>query len=226
MTLDDAREWCKQADEIGWKRFQPTKENARIILIGGEPTVHPDFMEFVQLAMEWSGAYVQVYSNGWSAQTRALLEHARIHHSASIERSNAKPRGSVTGPEWAGWRLDMYVSPADAGVPSPPCYVHPSEICGLGIDHEGYSMCPIGASVRALLGLPRTRRFADLFDIDLAARMTAEECSHCGYEYAKRAASNEHKERFAAYVAQCPTMQGCLMSPTWQSVFQGREVKK
>jgi len=121
--------------------------------------------------------------------------------------------------------MDTFVSPADAGLPSPVCYVHPSQICGLCVDHEGYSVCAIGGTVRALLGMPRTRRFADLFDRETAARMTADECRHCGYEYSKRGLPGEALEKFRAYAETCPTIGGFRMSPTWQAAFAARGLR-
>lgn len=227
MTLGDAEEFIRQADEIGWRGFQPNKEKARILIIGGEPTLHPDFLAFVKMASVWSGTYVQVFSNGYGDRARELLSMAHSRYGASIfdlgfKRASVKTPGDYAT---AGWRLDMLVSPADAGLPSPPCYCHSAEICGLGVDHEGYSMCPIGASVRAIVGPPRTKRFADLFEMDSAERMTADECRHCGYEYHKRPLPQSVKEDWDRYVATCPTIQGCKMSPTWAAAMQDRPAK-
>lgn len=229
MTLEDAHEFFRQADEIGWKdKPRQHKERPRFIMMGGEPTLNPHFLEFVRLCSAWSGWYVQVYSNGHTPKTRELLEEAFVKYAASINKASWKTE-SVAAPEHydeATWWWETFVSPADAGLPSPVCYVHPSQICGLSVDHEGYAMCPIGGSVRALLGMPRTKRLADLFDPEIAARMTAEECAHCGYEYSKRELPGEIKAQFAAYASTQPmTKHGCHMSPTWQPVFEDREPK-
>lgn len=227
MTLADAEEWCRQADAIGWRDLRSKYgERPRIILIGGEPTLHPDLLAFAKLAREWSGTFVQIFSNMYTEKTREVCQRAQSSENAAICSDGAKPNGSVTGPEmFPGWWGLTFVSPADAGLPSPPCYVHPTEICGFSVDHDGYAMCAIGGSVRAVLGLPRTKRFADLFDPVSAARMTAEECQHCGYEYGKRPVPQDVREQFMAYAESCPTVNGCRMSPTWQRAFEGRETK-
>jgi len=82
MTLDDAREWCRQADEVGWKNFQPEKEKARIILIGGEPTLHPLYMDFVRLAREWSGTYPQTFTNAYTPRSREIVWIMLLNRSA------------------------------------------------------------------------------------------------------------------------------------------------
>ena len=41
MTLDDAKEFVRQCKEINWY--------PEIILMGGEPTLHKDFFEFIKV---------------------------------------------------------------------------------------------------------------------------------------------------------------------------------
>src|SRR5262244_2260429 len=89
MTLEDLHEFFRQADAIGWRDMPGPgngAEKPRVVLIGGEPTLHPDFMEFVTLIQQWSGTYVQVFSNATTAKSKALLEQARSI-GASIQES-------------------------------------------------------------------------------------------------------------------------------------------
>lgn len=206
MTIDDAKDFCRQADAIGWK--------PRIVLIGGEPTLHPDFEEFVRGATQWSGTYVQVFSNAYAEPSRKRLKLVNERHNASITPDTHKLDGSVQfGATPPGWVDDLYVSPADSGKPvREPCWQHSSQICGISVDHEGYAPCAIGGAMDALLGTKvRTKTLADLFDEKKMRQMTEALCAHCGYGVASRAEVEE-----AARLFDTP------MSPTWAKAFEGR----
>lgn len=231
MTIDDL-DWVFAAcDEADWLN-RPTihGEPPRFIMMGGEPTIHRDFLRFVERLTEYSGQYVQVYSNAYTKETRQQLIRATEQHNASVTKESAKT-GSVSKAEEfkaALWWFDTFVSPTDAGdLPTPACYCHSSKICGIGVDSVGFSICPIGGTMRAFLGLPRTRKLVDLFDPEIATQMTEDECRHCGYEYAKRKLPDEIVGRFRQYAANQPmTEHGCKMSPTWQDAMKGRKPKR
>jgi hypothetical protein len=211
MTLDDARAFFDQADALSWK--------PHIIIIGGEPTLHPEFMEFVALARSRTDREIQIFSNAHRPEARELIELARAEHSASLVKETWKPAGSV---ERAGdkaerdWSDDVYLSPADHGLELRiPCFAHSSEICGISIDHEGYSPCAMGGAIDALLGLGvRTKVLADLFDPQKYAAMTAALCEHCGWRMEMKL-PDMPKERQLCH--------GTPMSRTWRKAFEGRK---
>lgn len=233
MTIEDAREVFRQCDELGW---QPL-----VILIGGEPTAHPQFLDFARISREWMKrqnrvgpcSEVQVYSNGHSERERRLCDEAREKYDCSIVKSEWKPEGSRVGgePDMPDWHLGMFVSPTDAGLPfQGTCYCHSAEICGAGADHYGYSVCPTGLSIGALLegqgvlAAPvRTKRLADLFDPAWAEAATKAMCSACGYGVSKRHGKPEEREAFARYVESCEQRNGTPMSPTWLKAFEGKK---
>jgi hypothetical protein len=57
MTLEDAREFNRQARELNWF--------PKIVILGGEPTLHRDLFEFIEIANELSPGRVEVWSNGY-----------------------------------------------------------------------------------------------------------------------------------------------------------------
>lgn len=231
LTLADVTEVFRQVDELR-PRWTP-----RVIIIGGEPTLHPQFLEICKMSVEWSRChrpdnFVQVFSNGTTERTRALLERARLEHNCSIPKDEWKTE-SITG-ENAGsikWRMDTYVSPTDAGLTFEDhgvCYQASSQICGVGVYHEGYTLCPPAGPLSALLGLPEglvmTKRIADLFDPVWAERATRIACEACGYAMDQRGKTEAIREGFARYVAEQPLGQaGTPMSPTWVRAFGGRK---
>lgn len=213
MTLDDAREFFRQADELNWRPI--------IIIIGGEPTLHPDFMEFCKIGREWTDGEILMFSNAHRPEARELIDKARLDYSASIEGATWKPGGTVHTIEdkkARDWTDDVYLSPHDHGLPQRlPCFAHCTEICGISIDHEGYSPCAMGGAIDALLGLGvRTKRLADLFEPVKLQEITEALCKHCGwrYQYMFERATDDPgvEERF-----------GVQMSKTWLAAFKDRK---
>src|ERR1017187_9060359 len=111
MTLADAREFWRQAKELAW---QPT-----IDIMGGEPTLHPEFMHFVDIAAAFAPRKVNVWSNGFAQQTRAILDTVRAEQLGNVIAETLKPRGSIHH----GLR-DVFIAPSDFGVKRAPCWAH------------------------------------------------------------------------------------------------------
>lgn len=204
MTLDDMREFLRQCRELDWK--------PSILLIGGEPTQHPDFFEFCRLAREFEGpdGLVQLWTNAYSPDARAKAAEARDRYAVSVCGETAKPEGSR--------KLsidDIFVSPIDAGRPTyQACWNHSSQICGISVDANGYSPCAIGGMVDSILGIGgRTKRLADLFDVEKVAELTRNLCGHCGQSVSQ----NGHSDAaWREYVTAQPKVMGSYASPTWR----------
>ena len=227
LTIADVEDAFRQCDELKWE--------PRVIIIGGEPVMHPQFYEICRMSVQWSinhrpDNFVQVFSNGHTAKTMDACRKVEQEWSCSIFRDEWKPASRVGGePGQSTWYPGMFVSPVDAGMREyGPCYQHSSINCGVGFDAEGFSLCPPGLTIAKLLGDPEhrihTRRLADIFDPEWAARATREMCRHCGYAMSNRCAPVEEQEQHAAYVAAQPRgVAGTPMSPTWQKAFEGRK---
>jgi hypothetical protein len=230
MTLEDLHEFFRQADAIGWKNMPGPgngAERPRIVLIGGEPTLHPDFLEFVDLIQQWSSTYVQIFSNGTTQKSKALLAEAE-RRGASIQTSTFKPVSirSEKDSKEGWWCLTTCVSPVDAGIePLGKCFSHCSEICGLSVDHNGYSPCAVGHSASTVLGLGAvTKNLADLWDEEKAKAMTLAQCKHCGWNVRGRYGRPEDAEAFEKYAMQLPKLKSeTLVSPTWEKALRQLE---
>lgn len=212
LTLDDIHELFRQCDELRWY--------PRVTIVGGEPTLSPIFEEAVRVATEWCVRRrrdwaVQVFSNQFTPKSRALLTKVNQRYLASICDDTAKLDGSImVDSPGRDWRDDMYVSPTDLGMPlRAPCWMHSSQICGVSVDHDGYSPCAPGGAIDSLLKVGgRTKVLADLFDPEKMAAMTAALCGHCGFGLI----SPEQK-------ADLPKHFGVPMSPRWVEAFRGRK---
>lgn len=226
MTLEDAEEFCRQARELDWI--------PGIVITGGEPTMHPQFIDFVGMATAFTrstgkspnateragGNCVRVFSNAYTPKARGLLDKVQRKWGASIVQDTWKLDGSIMGPaQYRGWGMDTFVSPEDLGKPlRRPCYQHSSQICGASVDHDGYSPCSPGGALDALLGCGgRTKVLADLFDPEKMAQMTAALCRHCGASAVDMGILTREEVE-----AQDASRFGTPMSPTWVRAFEGR----
>ena len=225
MTIEDVEEFFRQARALDWI--------PGIVITGGEPTMHPQFVEIVGMATEFtrstgksdkatataSGNYVRVFSNQHRPKARELCRLVRDRFGASIVGDTAKPEGSVGGPaDYSGWSTDVFVDPSDLGKPlRMPCYQHASAICGISVDRDGYSPCSPGGALDALRPCGgRTKVLADLFDQEKVAAMTAALCGMCGSQAVNMGVLTQGE------VDAQPSRFGTPMSPSWVKAFEGR----
>jgi len=172
MTLDDAREFIRQADELNW--------HPKVMIIGGEPTLHKEFQAFVELAAQWATPRrVEVWSNGYGPHAQRQLDWVRKVRLALVQD------GTIKTGDVQHHVNDIFVSPADFGKTREPCGTHSCFTdkydCGISVDSVGYSDCCMGGAIDGLLGLnARTKRLADLFDPAFAEQQTRKLCEHCG----------------------------------------------
>lgn len=203
MILEDAAEFLRQAKELNWF--------PSIIIIGGEPTTHPDFYEFCRMAREYLGhdGLVQVWSNGSAPNSMEILQSAKDRYNISVPADTHKAKSQVLHID------DLFVSPADFGVKRNECYCHSNSICGISVDAGGYTPCASGGAIDAILKLGiRTKKLADLFDNEWAAKTTEVMCAHCGNALSY-ILNGEEKEHWRKNVDSCERKYGGKMSPTW-----------
>ena len=201
MTLEDVNEFFRQCDELGW--------NPDVIIIGGEPTLHPQFEEIIAAARRFKGptGLVQVWTNG---RDRAMVDMIRSKYNASVPEETYKKKSRIDFP----WD-DYYVSPLDYGIERHKCWQHSSEICGVSADSGGYMPCAVGGMIDGMLNLGlRTKRLADLFDNDKNEAITREMCKHCGACLTQLLSGPELTD-WRIYVESQPKRFGSHMSPTW-----------
>ena len=214
MTLADAEDFIRQARALNWEPI--------ITIIGGEPTVHKDFLGFVEMAYNFANTRVRVFSNGHRQIARDLCDQVSRKYGTTIMTESYKTDTvkAVTG--FAGWVDDIFISPHDFGEPLRiPCFSHCSIACGISVDSVGYAPCAMGGMVDALLGTERrTKVLADLFDKEKVAETSAIHCAQCGHRTPRE--WPDQKAAHQAKVEKCETKFGVPMSPTWFKAFEGR----
>ena len=170
-----------------------------VILIGGEPTLHPDLFGFVDLTRKLCpDVGISIYSNAFTANSREILAKLKADYGIKNSGGTEKPTGSITHEE-----QDVFISPADLGIKRDfDCNWAGGKGCGYSVDGLGVTACSIGGAIDGLLWLGlRT------WDVDEAQRRLLSLCAHCGHAW--RAPDPED--------ARIMTVQGQRMTKTWAS---------
>lgn len=153
-------------------------------LVGGEPTLHPDFMEMTGLVMGYAAetehrCNVRLFSNRHTEKSRVLVREAKARYPRLQVLGRPKMRSAVFPP----MTRYEYVSPLDLGIRCPhPCpNMGGRGKCGSGVDQVGYSLCPTAGPIDAILGLgARATTIRQMLDPDFVRWQAETICSRCG----------------------------------------------
>ncbi len=155
------------------------KRRWRAILIeGGEPTMHPQFEEIVQLLDEYRRSHspwswIQINTNGYSESGRRLL--ARLP--AGMDVYSSEKRGPLQEQHCA-----FNVAPVDlaehAGADYSQGCFQPAHF-GLGLTRHGYYPHPACGAIDRVFGFDIGRKTLPLPDDDLRDQF-AQLCGYCG----------------------------------------------
>lgn len=186
MTLENAYDFVSQAKALDW--------HPHIYFEGGEPTLHTDLQEMIDIVSKIGE--VTVLSNGIGKET--LLNNIK---NAGIDYSTQKNRSILHD------QRDMFISPADYGETRTNCDLHGTGRCGISVDSLGYTVCCVGGVIDTVFGLNvRTKKLADLFDEDFMKYQTEMLCKNCGWGRGDR--------------PNLTVVHGCKMSESWRKVTQ------
>lgn len=128
---------------------------ARIRLLGGEPTLHPQFMEIMQELLRYKAQHpttsIQVVTNGYGRKVQAVIKS--LPRFIYIE--NSSKSGNVQ-PGFGPFNL----APQDSKIYSGADYRNGCSIastCGLGLTPQGYYPCAVAGGIDRVLGVRRGR---------------------------------------------------------------------
>jgi hypothetical protein len=194
MSLSQIEKFVSESLNMNWEWKQVT-------LIGGEPTLHPQFWEILAAIKIYKSAHpdcnVEVCTNGYGPRVQHVL--AQIPSWVTVDNS---------GKQSNKHKFSSYnVAPID--VPqfknadfSGGCWI--TSECGLGLTRNGYYPCGAGGSVDRVFGFDVGLKELTLVNSDSTVRQLAELCGHCGH----------FKENYGAQ-----PIEEELMSVTWQRAY-------
>lgn len=205
--------FTKFIDECKSLNF-PVKE---FVIIGGEPTLHKDCIEFIKLAKDYTdsiGGMVILFSNNYSERAHSVIEYVKSNNLCVVYEPTFKTKkvNHAESPD----DFCVFISPTDIGkkrIDPCGCYIY----CGFSMDSLGYTCCSLGGMISSLLCPEvRTRNLKDLLDNNFIEWQLSKLCKHCGALLCKRSDILE-----SVLYEFC----GTKMTRTWYDAFKNAEKK-
>ncbi len=146
MTVDQIALFVEQSLALDW-------EWERIHILGGEPTIHPQFWEVVEELLKYKQKHpatlLRVISNG---SGHLAKYHQRLLASGIVVNVEEKKRNQEFPPWFRNTRC-LVIEEHPTITKVAPCSIFGIAGCGLGITKHGIFLCGAGASVARMLGL-------------------------------------------------------------------------
>ena len=171
MTVDQIKKFIEETikDKIEWKHIR---------VLGGEPTIHNNFLEIMELIGSYKinhspNTRIQVVTNGYAPTSNKIIE--KLPKYIEIENSNKK--GSFQ-PQFA----PINEAPIDSGLYSARdfskgCWI--PALCGIALDMNGYYPCSAAAAFDRVsgygLGKKQVPQFGEL------EKLFKVYCKMCGH---------------------------------------------
>ena len=178
----------------------------RIRLLGGEPTLHPQFMQIVELLRSYRDrgnlCSIEIVTNGYGSVVNRQLK--QLPADIWVENSRKKPG-------YQGGFRPFSMAPADDPAYSRVCFINGCEIisvCGMGLTPQGYYPCALSGGIDRIVGRHIGRTNLPDPDDDMEDILEWA-CPLCG-----RFKDGHHmpKERI-------PLLTTELISPSWEQLY-------
>jgi len=194
MTLQQIELFVKDSIEKGikWERIR---------LLGGEPTLHPNFLEILDQLLAYRESFsretvIEVVTNGYGKKVENVLKNMPPQIKVDNTNKTADTQPSFNTFNVAPRDLRKY---RDANFRN-ACLI--SQNCGIGLTPSGYYPCAVAGGIDRIFGWNLGRQELP-YDQDSMHDMLEAFCSHCG-----------HFKRNRQNLVNRP-----VMSPTWREAY-------
>jgi hypothetical protein len=149
----------------------------RVRLLGGEPTLHPEILEIVDVLSDWRDNFspetrLEISTNGFGKKVQRVLKElpGSIKINNSFKVSNVQPFRSfnIAPKDCSKYRYSDYTN---------GCWV--TEFSGIGLTPYGYYVCPVAGSIDRIFGFNLGRKHVPAQDDDMHDQLRAF-CRLCG----------------------------------------------
>lgn len=216
MTFDQIKEFIRESIELN-------KKWELINILGGEPTLHKDFLNIVNFILnsyiqEYSKETIlQVTSNGFSNQTKRILNELPIHQNLIIDTASFKESREV-----------LYFSAFNnAPIDNPEfqnedfskgCWV--TSYCGISLNMYGYYVCSVSGGIDRVFNFKKGIKSLKNVDESIKNQLDTF-CRYCG-NYSDYAVN---KGDFIPRNEKAPLKKE-IISDSWLNVYKKWSAKK
>ncbi len=200
MTLEQIGQFIEDT-------VKASKKWRSIRILGGEPTLHPDFRTIISMLRDYRtrhnpGCSIEVVSNGHGPAVQAQLDWLP----ADIFIENTAKQGNVTP-----FFRPFSTAPIDDERYRKADYRNGCQVissCGMGLGPTGYFQCTVAAGIDRVAGMGIGRPRLPSDDDDLHDQMLAT-CRLCG----------RFKDGHFIPKDLRPLLREQLVSPTWSKIY-------
>lgn len=179
----------------------------RIRILGGEPTLHPEFEEIIQILIQYKNIFpnckIEVVSNGYSKKSIDILE--QLPSQITVENSS---KISIIQPSFGPFNK----APQDQVMNRFVDYSNGCDImqtCGIGLTPQGYYPCAVAGGIDRVLGISTGRnKIPD--ENDYMADLCKQACRLCG----------RFEDGHYVPPKLRPKLEEAIISPSWEKIYK------
>lgn len=211
MSLYQIRKFIEESIELN-------KKWELINILGGEPTLHPEFIEIVKLIYEEyilkfsPNTILQITSNGYSEETKSILKKLPKSENIVIDVRSFKQSPKVE------YFTQFNVAPIDIQEYrysdfSKGCWV--TSYCGIGLNKYGYYPCSVAGGMDRVMGYDIGIKTLKEVTIDRLKELLDVFCRYCGNFV-------DYSDNLRDFIPRCEKrpFKKPIITKTWVKIYR------